>query len=145
VLSTLHSNSAAESIVRLLDLGMDPFNCADALIGILSQRLARRLCLNCAEAYVASELEISDLLGEYCNETPLDRATVLKQWRADYGKDGHLVLRKAIGCDACRDGYKGLLQYMSCSRARRRSNTWCARTRPSRNCCPARRKAACCR
>jgi type II secretory ATPase GspE/PulE/Tfp pilus assembly ATPase PilB-like protein len=107
VLSTLHTNSAAESIVRLLDLGMDPFNFADALIGILSQRLARRLCLNCAEAYVASELEISDLLGEYCNETPLDRATVLKKWQTDFGKDGHLVLRKAVGCDACRDGYKG--------------------------------------
>jgi type II secretory ATPase GspE/PulE/Tfp pilus assembly ATPase PilB-like protein len=107
VLSTLHTNSAAESIVRLLDLGMDPFNFADALIGILSQRLARRLCLNCAEAYVASELEISDLLGEYCNETPLDRATVLKKWQIDFGKDGHLVLRKAVGCDACRDGYKG--------------------------------------
>jgi type II secretory ATPase GspE/PulE/Tfp pilus assembly ATPase PilB-like protein len=90
-----------------LDLGMDPFNFADALIGILSQRLARRLCLNCAEAYVASELEISDLLGEYCNETPLDRATVLKKWQIDFGKDGHLVLRKAVGCDACRDGYKG--------------------------------------
>jgi type II secretory ATPase GspE/PulE/Tfp pilus assembly ATPase PilB-like protein len=107
VLSTLHTNSAAESIVRLLDLGMDPFNFADALIGILSQRLARKLCLNCAESYVASELEISDLLGEYCSETQLDRATVLKRWRDDFGKDGHLVLRKAVGCDACRDGYKG--------------------------------------
>ena len=107
VLSTLHTNSAAESIVRLLDLGMDPFNFADAVIGILSQRLARTLCLSCAEPYVASELEISDLLGEYCNETPLDRATILKQWQADFGKDGHLVLHKAVGCDACRNGYKG--------------------------------------
>jgi type II secretory ATPase GspE/PulE/Tfp pilus assembly ATPase PilB-like protein len=107
VLSTLHTNSAAESIVRLLDIGMDPFNFADALIGILSQRLARKLCLNCAEPYVASELEVSDLLGEYCNEAQLDRATVLRQWQADFGKDGHLVLRKAVGCDACRDGYKG--------------------------------------
>jgi type II secretory ATPase GspE/PulE/Tfp pilus assembly ATPase PilB-like protein len=107
VLSTLHTNSAAESIVRLLDLGMDPFNFADALIGILSQRLARKLCLNCAESYVASELEVSDLLGEYCSETQLDRATVLKRWQTDFGKDGHLVLRKAVGCDACRDGYKG--------------------------------------
>jgi type II secretory ATPase GspE/PulE/Tfp pilus assembly ATPase PilB-like protein len=107
VFSTLHTNSAAESIVRLLDLGMDPFNFADALIGILSQRLARKLCLNCAETYVASELEISDLLGEYCSETQLDPATLLKRWQADFSKDGHLVLRKAVGCDACRDGYKG--------------------------------------
>ena len=86
---------------------MDPFNFADALIGILSQRPARKLCLNCAEPYVASELEVSDLLGEYCNEAQLDRATVLRQWQTDFGKDGHLVLRKAVGCDACRDGYKG--------------------------------------
>jgi type II secretory ATPase GspE/PulE/Tfp pilus assembly ATPase PilB-like protein len=107
VLSTLHTNSAAESIVRLLDLGMDPFNFADALIGILSQRLARKLCLNCAEAYIASAGDIADLLGEYCSETQLDPATVRKQWQTDHGKDGHLVLRKAVGCDACRDGYKG--------------------------------------
>jgi type II secretory ATPase GspE/PulE/Tfp pilus assembly ATPase PilB-like protein len=107
VLSTLHTNSAAESIVRLLDLGMDPFNFADALIGILSQRLARKLCLNCAEPYVASQLEASDLLGEYCSESTLEPAAVLQRWQADYGKDGHLVLRKAVGCDACREGYKG--------------------------------------
>jgi type II secretory ATPase GspE/PulE/Tfp pilus assembly ATPase PilB-like protein len=107
VLSTLHTNSAAESIVRLLDLDMDPFNFADALIGILSQRLARKLCLNCAEAYVASEIEISDLVGEYCAESSLDPKAVLRGWQSDYGKDGHLVLRKAMGCDACRDGYKG--------------------------------------
>ena len=55
VFSTLHTNSAAESIVRLLDLGMDPFNFADALIGILSQRLARKLCPNCKQVHVASE------------------------------------------------------------------------------------------
>ena len=107
VFSTLHTNSAAESIVRLLDLGMDPFNFADALIGILSQRLARKLCPNCKQVYVASETEVSDLLGEYCNETSLDPAAVLSRWRTDFGKDGHLILRKAVGCDACRDGYKG--------------------------------------
>ncbi|MGH8565325.1 MAG: ATPase, T2SS/T4P/T4SS family [Gammaproteobacteria bacterium] len=107
VFSTLHTNSAAESIVRLLDLGMDPFNFADALIGILSQRLARKLCPNCKQAHVASETEISALIGEYCSETSLDPATVLSRWRTDYGKDGHLILSTAVGCDACRDGYKG--------------------------------------
>ena len=107
IFSTLHTNSAAESIVRLLDLGMDPFNFADALIGILSQRLARKLCPNCKQAHVASETEISVLIGEYCSETSLDRAAVLSRWRTDYGKDGHLILSKAVGCDACRDGYKG--------------------------------------
>ncbi len=107
VFSTLHTNSAAESIMRLLDLGMDPFNFADALIGILSQRLARKLCPNCKQAHVASETEISALIGEYCSETSLDPAAVLSRWRTDFGKDGHLILNKAVGCDACRDGYKG--------------------------------------
>jgi type II secretory ATPase GspE/PulE/Tfp pilus assembly ATPase PilB-like protein len=50
VFSTLHTNSAPESITRLLDMGMDPFNFADALLGILAQRLAKRLC-DCKEAY----------------------------------------------------------------------------------------------
>jgi type II secretory ATPase GspE/PulE/Tfp pilus assembly ATPase PilB-like protein len=105
--STLHTNSAAESIVRLLDLGMDPFNFADALIGVLSQRLARKLCLNCAQSYVASELEVTDLAGEYCIESKLDPAEVRRRWHAAFGKDGHIVLRRAIGCDACREGYQG--------------------------------------
>src|SRR6202046_2061520 len=78
VFSTLHTNSAAESIVRLLDLGMDPFNFADALCGLLSQRLARKLCLNCAEPYGATATEIADLVEEYCSETSLDAADVLK-------------------------------------------------------------------
>ena len=107
VFSTLHTNSAAESIVRLLDLGMDPFNFADALIGILSQRLARKLCSNCKQEHVASETDLAALVEEYCSETTLDRAAVLGRWRTDFGKDGHLLLGKAVGCDACRDGYKG--------------------------------------
>ena len=107
VFSTLHTNSAAESIVRLLDLGMDPFNFADALIGILSQRLARKLCANCAQPYVASELEITDLLDEYCSESKWDPVEVLRRWRTDFGKEGHLILRSAVGCDACRGGYSG--------------------------------------
>ena len=107
VFSTLHTNSAAESVVRLLDLGMDPFNFADALIGILSQRLARKLCPKCKQAHLASAAEISALSDEYCSETSLDPAAVIERWQADFGKEGRLILRKAAGCDACRDGYKG--------------------------------------
>ena len=109
VFSTLHTNSAAESIVRLLDLGMDPFNFADALIGILSQRLARKLCPNCKQPHVASELEIADLLGEYCSDTNLDPAAVLARWKTEFGKEGHLIFREAMGCNSCKDGYKGRL------------------------------------
>jgi type II secretory ATPase GspE/PulE/Tfp pilus assembly ATPase PilB-like protein len=107
VFSTLHTNSAAESIVRLLDLGMDPFNFADALIGILSQRLARKLCANCKQPHVASEEEVADLVGEYCSETNLDPATVLARWKTTFGKDGYLIFFEALGCDACKDGYRG--------------------------------------
>jgi len=67
VFATLHTNSAPESIIRLLDMGMDPFNFADALLGILAQRLARRLC-KCKEAHVATPEELSALIDEYCAE-----------------------------------------------------------------------------
>jgi type II secretory ATPase GspE/PulE/Tfp pilus assembly ATPase PilB-like protein len=47
VFSTLHTNSASETVVRLIDMGMDPFNFADAFLGIIAQRLAKRLCVKC--------------------------------------------------------------------------------------------------
>ena len=68
VFATLHTNSAPESIMRLLDMGMDPFNFADALLGILAQRLARRLCPSCKKAHVATDDEIKALLEEYSLE-----------------------------------------------------------------------------
>ena len=67
VFSTLHTNSAPESIVRLLDMGMDPFNFADALLGIMAQRLARRLC-KCKVPHVATPDELSSLVEEYSLE-----------------------------------------------------------------------------
>jgi len=67
VFATLHTNSAPESIIRLLDMGMDPFNFADALLGILAQRLARRLC-KCKESHVATPEELSALIDEYSAE-----------------------------------------------------------------------------
>jgi type II secretory ATPase GspE/PulE/Tfp pilus assembly ATPase PilB-like protein len=57
VFATLHTNSAPESIIRLLDMGMDPFNFSDALLGILAQRLAKRLC-KCKEAYTPDAEEM---------------------------------------------------------------------------------------
>ena len=69
VFSTLHTNSAPESITRLLDMGMDPFNFADALLGILAQRLAKKLC-DCKEAYVPSAQELKDIIKEYAEELP---------------------------------------------------------------------------
>jgi type II secretory ATPase GspE/PulE/Tfp pilus assembly ATPase PilB-like protein len=107
VLSTLHTNSAAESITRLLDLGMDPFNFADALLGILSQRLLRKLCQECKRGRLVSETELRELAAEYCGELQMDCNLVLEQWRNEYQRNDGITLYEAAGCDACRDGYKG--------------------------------------
>jgi type II secretory ATPase GspE/PulE/Tfp pilus assembly ATPase PilB-like protein len=118
VFATLHTNSAAESINRLLDMGMDPFNFADALIGILAQRLAKRLCPSCREAYVATPEEIRHLLVEYGGElahTASWRANsqasaerVHQVWLSQYASGGRFTLYRARGCDACAgSGYQG--------------------------------------
>jgi len=109
VFSTLHTNSAAESVVRLLDFGMDPFNFADALLGVLSQRLARTLCTVCKQPYQASDEEINQLLNEYQTGIPLESAAVLEEWRSQYANEsGEFTLQRAAGCTACDDrGYRG--------------------------------------
>lgn len=118
VFATLHTNSATESIIRLLDMGMDPFNFADALLGILAQRLGKRLCKNCKEAYNPDQNEIRQLLHEYSEELTNTESwkkdpkgsleAVYKDWCNRYAKDGKFTLYRAKGCDACNDtGYKG--------------------------------------
>jgi len=121
VFATLHTNSAPESVVRLLDMGMDPFNFADALLGILAQRLAKRLCANCKKSYVASEEEIRHLVGEYTEELRHTTAfskdpsgaaeAVYAEWAGKFAKDkGKFTLYKPVGCSECNDtGYKGRL------------------------------------
>jgi type II secretory ATPase GspE/PulE/Tfp pilus assembly ATPase PilB-like protein len=117
VFATLHTNSAPESIIRLLDMGMDPFNFADALLGILAQRLAKRLC-KCREEYTPDDDEVRLFMKEYTTElvntTPfkedLGKAMAATQARlmADYGKDGKFRFYRAKGCDICGGtGYKG--------------------------------------
>jgi type II secretory ATPase GspE/PulE/Tfp pilus assembly ATPase PilB-like protein len=114
VFATLHTNSAPESIIRLLDMGMDPFNFSDALLGILAQRLARRLC-GCKEPYVPEGAELKSFLTEYCDELhntkpfKTDAKTAMesiyKQWVKEYGNDkGQLQLYKPVGCDKCGGG-----------------------------------------
>jgi len=117
VFATLHTNSAPESIIRLLDMGMDPFNFSDALLGILAQRLAKRLC-KCKEAYVASDEEMQLFLKEYCGEL-VNTTTFKKDSNAgydavyqellkNYAKDGKFTLFRPKGCPTCNDsGYKG--------------------------------------
>lgn len=109
VFSTLHTNSAPESVVRLLDLGMDRFNFSDALLAILAQRLTKRLCQACREPHEVGVDEIEDMLQEYCSDTALDPKAVQKHWQAAYrGKKGKFTLYDAIGCDQCNNsGYSG--------------------------------------
>ena len=100
VLSTLHTNSAAESVVRLLDFGMDPFNFADALLGVLSQRLVRKLCAACRVKQEPSVAEMAELAVEYGGP---DAEAQLKKWR-----QAKVTLYRAKGCAECdRTGYKG--------------------------------------
>lgn len=120
VFATLHTNSATESVIRLLDMGMDPFNFSDALLGILAQRLAKRLC-KCKKSHAASQQEINALLREYCEElNNIDRfkadpeaakKEILDGWTKQYGDDkGQIMLYEPVGCDSCSDsGYKGRL------------------------------------
>lgn len=107
VCSTLHTNTAAESVVRLIELGMDPFNFADALIGILSQRLVRKLCRKCRKARVATDEEILALAQEYCMDSRLDPVATVEQWKAAYSNDGHLLVHEPVGCSSCRGGFRG--------------------------------------
>jgi type II secretory ATPase GspE/PulE/Tfp pilus assembly ATPase PilB-like protein len=108
VLTTLHTNSAPESVARLLDLGMDPFNFADSLLGVLAQRLARQLCNSCKSPYRPNADELSALAQEYCTDSALDPGAILDGWRKHTGTSSKLVLYRAKGCDACgRLGYAG--------------------------------------
>ena len=100
VFSTLHTNSAPETITRLLDMGMDPFNFADALLGIMAQRLARTLCKDCKEKYTPDRAEFDDLVLEYGGEEEFAKTGI------QYSKD--LTLHKPAGCGKCGDtGYRG--------------------------------------
>ncbi|MFP4477365.1 MAG: ATPase, T2SS/T4P/T4SS family [Desulfatibacillaceae bacterium] len=103
VFSTLHTNSAPESITRLLDMGMDPFNFADAILCILAQRLGRTLCKACKEPYHPTREQFDDLVREY-GDGDMDL------WHAKnmppYSDE--IMLYKAVGCDKCnKTGYRG--------------------------------------
>jgi type II secretory ATPase GspE/PulE/Tfp pilus assembly ATPase PilB-like protein len=126
VFATLHTNSAPESIIRLLDMGMDPFNFADALLGILAQRLAKRLCADCKKPHVASADEIKALLNEYSVE--LANATTWKKdpgaamkavyadWVKLFGDDkGQISIYEPVGCDKCSGtGYRNMPVLRNC-------------------------------
>jgi type II secretory ATPase GspE/PulE/Tfp pilus assembly ATPase PilB-like protein len=99
VFSTLHTNSAPETIVRLLDMGIDPLNFADSLLGILAQRLVKTLCKSCREAYHPEKKEYDEIVEHYGPE-------LFETLNMPYNDDFKLYRSK--GCEKCNQtGYKG--------------------------------------
>jgi type II secretory ATPase GspE/PulE/Tfp pilus assembly ATPase PilB-like protein len=119
VFATLHTNSAPESIVRLLDMGMDPFNFADAMLGVLAQRLGKRLCSKCKKSHIATKEELKSLRDEYSLELQNmpswkknpkgSYEDIYREWTKTFADDkGQFTLYSAVGCDTCGGtGYKG--------------------------------------
>ena len=100
VLSTLHTNSAPETVVRLIDMGIDQFNFADAFLGVLAQRLARRICDNCKTPYHPDKKEFDRLVEIY------GEAFFTKHINMPYSPA--FTMMKGVGCEACNGtGYKG--------------------------------------
>ncbi len=88
VFSTIHTNDAAGAFVRLVEMGIEPYQVTSSLLGVLAQRLVRRLCPNCKEAYRPTDLELADL-GLSRDDVPGE-------------------VYRPVGCEDCKDrGYKG--------------------------------------
>jgi type II secretory ATPase GspE/PulE/Tfp pilus assembly ATPase PilB-like protein len=99
VLSTLHTNSAPETITRLLGMGIDPFNFADSLLGIIAQRLAKRLCKYCKRPYSPKPEEIERIKFEYGEHPDKPLADSLIK---------EAVFYEPVGCEECNfTGFKG--------------------------------------
>lgn len=99
VFSTLHTNSAPETVTRLLDMGLNPLNFSEAFLGVLAQRLVRRLCKTCAKEYNPAREEFAEIVYDYGK----------KDWeKTEIEFDSDLQLKQAGSCDICSGtGYKG--------------------------------------
>lgn len=99
VLSTLHTNNAPETLTRLLDMGMNPLNISDSFLGVLAQRLVRRLCRDCIEAYHPDEEEFGYLAVDYGKQA-------FESLAVEYTPE--FELHRSLGCEKCNgSGYKG--------------------------------------
>jgi type II secretory ATPase GspE/PulE/Tfp pilus assembly ATPase PilB-like protein len=101
VFSTLHTNSSVETITRLLDMGCDSFSFADAMLGVLAQRLCKRICKDCKQDYHPPQEEYDELVASYGEENWKKRGIAY---------DKNFKLSRGKGCDACNaSGFKGRL------------------------------------
>ncbi len=128
LLSTLHTNSAAETVIRLIDMGMDPFNFADSLLAVLAQRLVRRWCSACRRSKPASDDYVKELLDDYRMSFPEafrpSEDAVRQQWLGAHAVDGKLQHFQAPGCEHCQgtgmSGRMGLHELLQVSAGLRR-------------------------
>ena len=99
VMSTLHTNSAVETVTRLLDMGCDSFNFADAMLGVLAMRLCKRICVHCKETYHPTQQEYDELVQGY-------GARYWENLGVTYTEDW--TLSRGRGCEMCNhSGFKG--------------------------------------
>ena len=99
VFSTIHTNSAVETVTRLLDLGCDPFNFSDAMLGVLAMRLCKRICQDCKEAYEPTDEEYQELMVGY---GPADWPKLIEEHNTPF------QLYRGRGCGSCaHTGFKG--------------------------------------
>ena len=100
VFSTLHTNSAPDTVTRLLEMGLDPFSFSDSLLCVLAQRLVRRLCTECKQIYRPEGEQLEEIIEEFGREAFL---------RLGLDPAG-ITLTRAVGCAQCgQSGYKGRL------------------------------------
>jgi type II secretory ATPase GspE/PulE/Tfp pilus assembly ATPase PilB-like protein len=115
VMSTLHTNTAAETITRLIDLGVDPFSFADSILAVMAQRLVRRLCVHCVRVEPMSDGELEQLTTDFQaalgpNDPMRDTQALHAHWRQTYGEGGQLRTWHAVGCEKCaKTGFRGRL------------------------------------
>ena len=109
VLSTLHTNSAAETVIRLLEIGLDPYSFSDSLLCILAQRLARSLCGSCREKYLPSDSERAEIIDTFGEESFRRLAIPEKE----------MYLYHSVGCNRCLNtgyhGRVGIYELLVCS------------------------------
>jgi len=110
VLSTLHTNSAAGTLPRLLDMGAEPFLVASTTNVIIAQRLVRKLCMDCRKEYKISEKELKAFRENYKMDEILEtikKSGALGDGLKDKDKWENIKIYKSTGCEQCREGYKG--------------------------------------
>jgi type II secretory ATPase GspE/PulE/Tfp pilus assembly ATPase PilB-like protein len=113
VLASMPGRTAAEAVQRLLDMGVEPWNLGDALLGVHAQRLLRRLCSACRMSRSAKEPEIDEWVEGYFHGAAVEAAEAEREqlrasWLERYGRDGRLRRYQSAGCERCREsGYRG--------------------------------------